>query len=203
MDRLLSILERHLGDWIHQGDSRFAEPCTEEDKDSLSVDGIDGTSDKDGSEPFPAVPFEMHCYEAILTTVLAVHTHDFAEIDQDAQEVLVYFQAKSGSILPFAVQEKMRTLKNKASRLVGQVSAFGRALSQLIENDESMALMNLTLLKENPTLYYFGVGGGDKPLSHALLASHEEVEELLEAHLMDSNSLEAKLNYLLVYSHAS
>ena len=61
-----------------------------------------------------------------------------------------------------------------------------------------MALMNLTLLKENPTLYYFGVGGGDKPLSHALLASHEEVEELLEAHLMDSNSLEAKINYLLV-----
>ena len=70
----------------------------------------------------------------------------------------------------------MRTLKNHASRLVGQIGAFGRALGLLIENDDEMALMNLTLLRENPELYR-------PPLSRALLASHEEIEELLEAHL--------------------
>ena len=43
----------------------------------------------------------------------------------------MYFQAKSGSILPFAVQEKMRTLKNKASQLVGHVSAFGACVCLL------------------------------------------------------------------------
>ena len=79
MDRLLGILERHLGDWINHGDSRFADMCTEEDKDDFSMDGV---SDRDSAEPLPAVPFEMHCYEAILTTVLAVHAHDFSEIDQ-------------------------------------------------------------------------------------------------------------------------
>ena len=81
----------------------------------------------------------------------------------------------------------MRTLKNHASRLVGQIGAFGHALGLLIENDEEMALMNLSLLRENPALYR-------PPLSRTLLASHEEIEELLEAHLQDSNSLEAKVN---------
>jgi hypothetical protein len=68
MDRLMSILERHLGDWMHQGDCRLAD-LTEDDKDDLSVE-VDG-SDRDSAEPLPSVPFEMHCYEAILTTVLA------------------------------------------------------------------------------------------------------------------------------------
>ena len=81
----------------------------------------------------------------------------------------------------------MRSLKNHASRLVGQIGAFGRALGLLIENDDEMALMNLSLLRDSPELYR-------PPLSRTLLSSHEEIEELLEAHLQDSNSLEAKVN---------
>ena len=46
-------------------------------------------------------------------------------------------------------------------------------------------------LRKNPHLY-------DAPLSSDLLLTHEKVEELLEAHLMDTDSLDAKLNYLLV-----
>lgn len=45
--------------------------------------------------------------------------------------------------------------------------------------------------RKNPHLY-------NAPLSSDLLLTHEKVEELLEAHLMDTDSLGAKLNYLLV-----
>jgi hypothetical protein len=36
------------------------------------------------------------------------------------------------------------------------------------------------------------------PLSQKILGSHEEIEELLESHLMDCNSLSEKLAYLMV-----
>jgi hypothetical protein len=36
------------------------------------------------------------------------------------------------------------------------------------------------------------------PLSREILSAHEEIEELLEAYLMDCNALSSKLAYLLV-----
>ena len=36
------------------------------------------------------------------------------------------------------------------------------------------------------------------PLRREILSSHEEIEELLESHLMDCNSLAEKLAYLMV-----
>ena len=42
----------------------------------------------------------------------------------------------------------MRALKNDCSRLSARVTGFGRALSLLIENETSMALMNLSLLRD-------------------------------------------------------
>jgi Mg2+ and Co2+ transporter CorA len=54
-----------------------------------------------------------------------------------------------------------------------------------------MALMNLSRLRSDPSLYSF-------PLSKDILSAHEEIEELLESHLMDCNSLGEKLAYLMV-----
>ena len=51
--------------------------------------------------------------------------------------------------------------------------------------------MNLTRLKERPSLYNI-------PLDPLLLASHEEIEILLESYLTDYNSLETKLGIIII-----
>jgi hypothetical protein len=67
------------------------------------------------------------------------------------QNVLAYF--KTGSLLPIEVQENMRNLKNDLSLMLNRTTSSRNALLNLTEDDEEMALMNLTLLKENPKLY--------------------------------------------------
>jgi Mg2+ and Co2+ transporter CorA len=72
---------------------------------------------------------------------------------------------------------------------IGKIHTFRTTLSDLLENDEDLALMNLSKLKDKPSLYNI-------PLDNKLLASHEEIEILLESYLTDYNSLETKLVYL-------
>jgi hypothetical protein len=83
----------------------------------------------------------------------------------------------------------MRNLKNTVFRLQSKNSSLKKTLTILINDDESMALMNLSKLNANPDLY-------NSPLCKELLSSHEEIEELLESHLMDCNSLGI---YIYVY----
>ena len=47
----------------------------------------------------------------------------------------------------------MRRLKNAVFHLQSRVASLHKALTDLIEDDETMAFMNLTRLKENPALY--------------------------------------------------
>jgi chaperonin cofactor prefoldin len=97
-------------------------------------------------------PFEFHAFEALLTTVKALETQEFNKLNRAAQDTLAYF--KSGSLLlPVKVQECMRYVKNDLSRMLNRVSASRQALQDLTEDDEEMALMNLTVLKFNPSLY--------------------------------------------------
>jgi hypothetical protein len=58
--------------------------------------------------------------------------------------------------------------------------------------------LNLTLPPPSRPLSSSFVAFLSFPLSQKILGSHEEIEELLESHLMDCNSLSEKLAYLMV-----
>lgn len=47
----------------------------------------------------------------------------------------------------------MRGLKNAVFRLQSKISSLRKALTILIDDDEAMALMNLSKLRTNPDLY--------------------------------------------------
>lgn len=83
--------------------------------------------------------------------------------------------------------------KNELSALKSRIASFKTALNGLIEEDppESMALMNLTTLGGDPSLYRL-------PLKPKFLAAHEEIEELLEAYLFDCNNQMTSIGNLLV-----
>jgi hypothetical protein len=73
--------------------------------------------------------------------------------------------------------------------MTSKVNAYCKEINDLIEDDEGLALMNLTILKSSPKLY-------QSPLQPDIMVAHEEVEELLEAYLMDFNSIG---NYIYLY----
>lgn len=133
------------------------------------------------------LPFESHAYEAIIATVLALQNQEYDIIHDRIQRILNDY--KSTSNMPIDTQETMRLYKNKVISQVAKVSAFRNSLSALLENEEDLALMNLTKLKITPSLY-------DVPLSSALLDTHEEIEILLESYLSDYTTLETKLGVL-------
>ena len=83
--------------------------------------------------------------------------------------------------------------KNELSALHSRIASLKVALNGLIEEEppESMALMNLTKLGEDPSLYRL-------PLHPKLMAAHEEIEELLEAYLFDCNNQMTSIGNLLV-----
>jgi hypothetical protein len=87
------------------------------------------------------------------------------------------------------VQEVFRTLKNDVDVFVNQVKSYRRALTTLSEDDEAMALMNLSILKEAPWYY-------TAPLRPEILACREGVEELIESYSMEINTLLVRLDNL-------
>ena len=99
------------------------------------------------------IPFEFHAFEAILTTVNTLYSQEYKTVSQESIRILAYFNSTSAVIVPYSIQEKMRNLKNQVSQLATKLQSFKRVLSVLIDDDESMALMNLSILKENPSLY--------------------------------------------------
>ena len=97
------------------------------------------------------IPFEFHAYEAIFTTVKVVQSKKLEKIQCAAADILS--EMKKGSLMPLKLQEEMRELKNTASQMAEHVDRYRKALSELIMDDADMALMNLTKLRANPSLY--------------------------------------------------
>jgi hypothetical protein len=83
----------------------------------------------------------------------------------------------------------MRSGKNELAMLLVRVNGTRNVLLHLTEDEDQLALMNLSILRTRPSYYAY-------PLVSEILATHEEVEELLESHCLDFNSLQSKIELL-------
>lgn len=113
------------------------------------------------------IPFEIHAYEALLMTVKELETQEFTFIHDKIQNALLYF--KDAALVPIKIQSQIRQLKNDLSIMMNRVHGSRQALQYITEDDEEMALMNLTLLKKKPKLYRY-------PLIPEILTRHDEIE---------------------------
>ena len=98
-----------------------------------------------------SVSFEMHAYEAILTTTKTLLSQEVNVLNKDVSTVLWYL--RRGVMLPKPLQEKLRDVKNKSAHLTARLEACQRALNGILCSDEEMALMNLSKLRDKPELY--------------------------------------------------
>ncbi len=96
--------------------------------------------------------FEIRAYEAILDTVVKIHSLEFNRYANEVRQALARLRKRS--IIPAPLQEKMRNLKNSLSSISARISAHRRALTELLDEDNEMALMNLSKLKQKPDLYW-------------------------------------------------
>ena len=78
-------------------------------------------------------------------------------------------------------------LKTDLDVFVNRMKSYRRALSTLAADDEAMALMNLSILKEAPWYY-------TAPLRPEILACREGVEELIESYSTEINALLVRLD---------
>eukprot|EP01041_Mallomonas_annulata_P009201 gene9201-19079_t len=154
---LLSTVEDHMKEWSPES----------------IVDGVRVT-----------VPFELHAYEAILATVKALQTQEYERLKDEVTYVVKY--TKKGTLLPMELQERLRDAKNCNARCMGKVRNCVRVLDDIVDNDEEMALMSLSVLRSDPSLYSY-------PLHQDILCTHEEMEELLEFYLHEYGSLTSSL----------
>ena len=114
-----------------------------------------------------SVTFEQRSYEAIIASVVDIQTQDYDVCSFQAQEILADF--KVASIISVEKQEQMRILKNKVSGMISNTNAYRKSMEDLLEDDEGLAMMNLTKLKKKPFLYSL-------PLANEIISTREEME---------------------------
>eukprot|EP00600_Ochromonadales_sp_CCMP1393_P000073 CAMPEP_0174982286 /NCGR_PEP_ID=MMETSP0004_2-20121128/16409_1 /TAXON_ID=420556 /ORGANISM="Ochromonas sp., Strain CCMP1393" /LENGTH=824 /DNA_ID=CAMNT_0016234221 /DNA_START=61 /DNA_END=2535 /DNA_ORIENTATION=+ len=180
-EALVDILERYMKEWVTAKEA-FEQLASARDQLAPHHQQQLASISSDLRE----LPFEMHAYEALLTTVIALETQEFNKVNVQVQGVLKVF--RSGSLLPIAIQEQMRNKKNNLSNLMTRIESLRENLTELTEDDEDMALMNLSVLKYKPKLYHY-------PLVPEILTKHDEMEELLESYLIDLGALESKIDF--------
>eukprot|EP00602_Paraphysomonas_sp_CaronLab_P002902 CAMPEP_0185029866 /NCGR_PEP_ID=MMETSP1103-20130426/16469_1 /TAXON_ID=36769 /ORGANISM="Paraphysomonas bandaiensis, Strain Caron Lab Isolate" /LENGTH=334 /DNA_ID=CAMNT_0027564779 /DNA_START=17 /DNA_END=1018 /DNA_ORIENTATION=- len=135
------------------------------------------------------VNFEWHVLEGILGTVVEVFKQELSVLQSRAQKIFKVMKSFR-SVVPVAIQEKTLQCKYEVSEQLQRAQAHKQIIEELMEDDEEMALMNLSVLKSEPDLYR-------SPLSPKMMETHEEIEALLDSYLMDYNALITQQNILL------
>jgi hypothetical protein len=100
------------------------------------------------------LPFETRAYEAVFGTVIEIQKQELKNLSKKINTVTLMF--KKSSILPIEAQEDMRQLKYTVTVMLERVKRHKQIIEELMDDDDAMALMNLTPLKNLPSLYKYG-----------------------------------------------
>jgi hypothetical protein len=145
-----------------------------------------------GSQAVLSMPFEMHAYEALFSTLNEICLQEISK-DKDRTRKLIR-QLLDSDFIAFSSEDEIRRLKNRVARLLERLTSYKNNLEALADDEETLALLNLSTLKANPGLYKY-------PLSNEILAMHEEMEESLEPYMIDFTNLLSALSYMKVQIH--
>jgi magnesium transporter len=126
------------------------------------------------------LPFELQSVDAVLHTVCLMLFDESNELEQEASvtmEQLLHSTTAGGG-----GDDVLRTLKNDISQMQARVQGFTRALNLVLDEDEDLALMNLSRLITHPERFI-------QPVPEEVL--HEESDEpelILEGYLQQAMS---------------
>jgi len=137
---------------------------------------------------FIDMPFELQAVDAVLATVCAMLSEETGLLKEKMMGIVEEFRGDSSTTPGDNLQEQLRALKNSINEMEGRVQGVVRALNLILDEDEDMALMNLSRLMSHPERFL-------QPVSQDILNEEsDEPELILEAYLQqalcESNALE-------------
>lgn len=106
-------------------------------------------------EPFP---FEFHCLEIIFTTALSINGHYVKLYAKQLKSALESYQAISSSRSHYLVTNEIDTMKSISNHITSLHILLQRmktTLDTLADDEEELALMNLSYLESKPSLYKY------------------------------------------------
>ena len=128
------------------------------------------------------LPFELQSVDAVLHTVSAMLTEEANNLEQYAYGEIDEILHRSSSAAGEHGHDILRNVKGEISEMCGRCQGFIRAINIVLDDDEDLALMNLSRLITHPERFI-------QPVSEEIL--HEESDEpelILEAYLQQSLS---------------
>ena len=128
------------------------------------------------------LPFELQSVDAVLHTVSAMLTEEANHLQQYAYGEIDEILRCSSSAAGEHGHDILRNVKGEISEMSGRCQGFIRAINIVLDDDEDLALMNLSRLITHPERFI-------QPVSEEIL--HEESDEpelILEAYLQQSLS---------------
>ena len=86
-----------------------------------------------------------------METVIAVQNQEFIVCAEKTRAIL--HAIKDASLISLKKQEKLAHLKTQIAAKLSRCRQHRKALEELMNDDDSLALMNLSRLRHDPTLY--------------------------------------------------
>jgi magnesium transporter len=171
------------------GDGDEVEDCDEKDGDSATTVyseyelEMDNEWDEFEAKDWIEMTFELQSVDAVLSSVVKMLADDSLSLRKKIFHVMEELRGDGTSSIPGDhVQEQLRILKDRAREMEGRVQGFVRAINQILDDEEDMALMNLSRLITNPERFI-------QPVSQDVLNEEsDEPELILEVYLQQALS---------------
>jgi len=127
--------------------------------------------------------FELQCVDAVLSVVCKMLSTESTSLRQKVQAVMKQLRDDSITTSPGDhVQEQFRILKDELKEMEARVQGLVRAMNNILDEDEDMALMNLMRIVTHPERFI-------QPVSQEILNEEsDEPELILEAYMQQALS---------------
>jgi len=148
-----------------------------------SGDNIDNEWDEFEGKDWIAMTFELQSVDAVLSSVVKMLSDESLYLRKEIFSVMEELRGDSTSSIPGDhIQEQLRVLKDKVREMEGRVQGFVRAMNQILDEEEDMALMNLSRLVTHPERFI-------QPVPQQVLNEEsDEPELILEVYLQQALS---------------
>jgi hypothetical protein len=135
------------------------------------------------------LPFELQAADSVLYVVCSILSQDAYQLQEDT---LGYIQdiLNSQSGLQDDPLISIRHIKDSVREMSSRIKGFVQSMNRVLDDDEDMALMNLTRLRTHPHRFL-------KPVAKEILDEEaDEPELILEAHLQIGLTLQNALELI-------
>jgi len=166
-------------------------------KPKVSLEKSDGEDDVEFCEwdeidnmKWISVNFELLAVDGLLQTVLTLIKDEAESLADEAKREMAALRGGNSKTPTHLLQEHLRMLKDQITEMALRVNGFVRALNGVLDEDEDMALMNLSRLITHPERFI-------QPVSREVLEEEsDEPELILEAYLQEALSIGNSLDFL-------